>query len=89
MVISFEGIKESFSFEKDINILETSLSQEVISSLHEVNILYVSQLEHRTEEEILAIKNIDENQLNEIKMCLYKLGKTFRKEILEDDDIQW
>lgn len=86
---SFEGIKEHYLKEKDINILETSLSQEVISSLQEVNIIYVSQLEHRTEEEILAIKSIDKDQLNEIKMCLYKLGKTFRKEILEDDDIEW
>jgi DNA-directed RNA polymerase alpha subunit len=86
---SFEGVKEKFSFKKDINILETSLSQEVISSLHEANIIYVSQLERRTEEEILAIKSIDKDQFNEIKMYLYKLGKTFTKQIIEDDDIEW
>lgn len=86
---SFEGIKEHYLKEKDINILETSLSQEVISSLHEANILYVSQLEQRTEEETLTSKNIDENQLNEIKMFLSGLGKHLREEILEDDDIEW
>lgn len=86
---SFQGVKEHWFKEKDINILETSLSQEVISALHEANIIYVSQLEHRTEEEMLTFKNISENQLDEIKMCLYKLGKTFRKEIIEDDEIEW
>lgn len=87
---SFEGVKEHWFKEKDINITETSLSSEVINILHSANILYVSQVTNRTEEEMLAIKNIDENQLNEIKMCLYKIGKHLREEIIEDDDeIEW
>jgi DNA-directed RNA polymerase alpha subunit len=86
---SFEGIKEHYFKEKDINITETSLSLEVINILHSANILYVSQVTNRTEEEMLAIKSIDKDRVNEIETYLNKIGKTLRKEILEDDDIEW